>query len=114
MYLKKLLAAVLFTSLASVSHVAFANTEKWIELHNRTGTTILNVFFSEIWSQSWSADALEGLIMANETKVVRIRSGACMIDMRVRYANNAQHELRFDICRAEHIDAMSDGLNVAR
>jgi hypothetical protein len=37
-----------------------------------------------------------------------------MIDTRVRYVNNAAHELRFNICTAEHIDAMPDGLNIVR
>jgi len=104
------------TALAAVFYVnapvALADTEKWIELHNMTGSVITNVFFAEIWSTKWSRDALEGTIRQNRTKIVRIMSGACMIDMRVRYANDARHDLRFDICRAEHVDAMPTGLNV--
>ena len=105
-------------SLAAAFYVsapaARADTEKWIELHNRTSSVIMNVYFGETWSTSFSRDALEGVIGQDATKVVRILSGACMVDMRVRYANNARHDLRLDICQAEHVDAMPTGLNVAR
>lgn len=114
MNLKKLLTAALLAGLVGIPSLAFAQSEKWIELHNKTGTTILHVYFSETYSDAWSRDALEGILEEEEMKTVRIRSHACMIDMRVRYANNARHELRFNICTAEHIDALPKGLVVVR
>jgi hypothetical protein len=92
----------------------FADTKKWIELRNTTSTAITNVFFSEIWSRDWGGDALEGTIGQGATKTVAVLSAACMIDMQVRYVNDVRHDLRFDICRAELVDATSAGLNVTR
>lgn len=112
--LKNLFVAALAVPCYMSAPAALANTEKRIELHNTTGTVIVNVFFSETWSTNWSPDVLEGTIGQDTIKIVRVMSGACLIDMRVRYANDVRHDLRFDICRAEHVDATPTGLNVIR
>ena len=112
--LKNLFIAALAAPCCISAPAAFADTGKVIELHNTTSTAIVNVFFSETWSTNWSQDVLEGTIGKDATKIVGVKSGACVIDMRVRYANDVRHDLRFDICRAEHVDATPTGLNVIR
>lgn len=97
-----------------VLNTASADTVKWIVVHNQTGTAISEVYFSETWSDGWGEDFLgSDYIYPNVEYRIYVRSSSCMIDMKTRFVNGAEHTLRFNICTSEHVDDKPNGLNVA-
>ena len=114
-FFRNVLAAALVIACAiGVPGRASADSVKWIDIHNRTGTAISGVFFSETRSDAWGIDFLgTDFLRAGDTRRFRVRSSSCVVDMKTRFTNDVEHTLRFNICRAEHLDNMRTHLEVA-
>lgn len=102
-------------ALSALPGAASAQSTKWIDIHNKTSSTIKYVYFSEPTSRaSWGSDFL-GVdhIYPDQKYRFNVRSQVCMIDLKVVSTTGASQTLRFNICSAQHIDIEPNGLVVA-